>query len=218
MSNVCIIPSRAGSKRIPHKNSKDFLGRPIIEYPLDAIEASELFDAVVVSTDDERVAGIAKERGCRVLSRPSELAGDHVTTAQVLEHALWHYDGYDNACCVYPTSVFLTPELLKEGHSLLPANVFAATPYPASIYRAFNKGWKMVYPDNRDTRTQDLPEHFYDAGLMYWAEIERFLARPVLLDGKMEAVVVRNVVDINTPDDWTLAESLYERSTGSLEG
>ena len=223
MSSLCVIPAREGSKRIPHKNTKSFLGKPILEHVIEIVKTSGIFDTIVVSTDDFRAAGIAVKHEISTLKRPAKLADDYATTAEVLEHALWMFDGYDQACCVYPTSVFLTAEILAEGKTHLPRPSFAAVKYPASIERAFTADWRMMWPDKRDSRTQDLQEHYYDAGLFYWVDTERFLREPSLLNGRSIGVVPSLPSwDINTPEDWRMAEAIYgafyDRPTGDVEG
>ena len=224
MTAICIIPAREGSKRIPHKNTKPFLGKPIIEYVFDIVKQSRLFDTILVTTDDKRAAGLAAKNDIAVLQRPSKLCDDHATTAEVLEHALWLYDGHTNACCVYPTSVFLTEDILREGMLHLPKPSFAAAPYPASIERAFTHDWQMVQPDKRESRSQDLRTHYYDAGQFYFVDTERFLREPKLLAGpNLHGVIMDGpVVDINTPDDWKMAETIYgayynDDTTGAVE-
>ena len=211
MTAVCIIPARAGSKRIEHKNTRSFLGKPIIELVFETVKATGLFDTIVCSTDDPRAAGLAAKNDIKVLNRPANLCDDHATTAQALEHALWLYDGYDSACCIYPTSVFVTKKMLQEGMGHLPKPSFAAAPYPASIDRAFTHDWHMLHPDKRKSRTQDLKTCYYDAGQFYWVDVERFLREPELLAGpNLHGVITDGpVVDINTPDDWKMAETIY---------
>lgn len=211
MSSICIIPARKNSKRIAHKNTKSFLGRPICEYVFDTAKASGLFDKIVVSTDDNRVAGLAGKNQIEIIRRPSNLCGDTATTAQVLEHALWCHDGFDNACCLYPTAVFTTSADLTRGFNELPFPSFAAQKYPASVDRAFTSDWHMVYPDQRDARTQNLLDYYFDAGQFYWVEVERFFRKPALLDKNLRGVIMpKPTVDINEPDDWRLAEVIYE--------
>jgi len=221
---VCIIPARGGSKRIPGKNIKLFAGQPIIAYSIQAALASGLFQRVVVSTDSEEIAAVAREHGAETpFVRPGELAGDFTTTAEVILHALEWFASQDApvtyACCLYATAPFVQPRFLREGLEILEgsgaASVFTVTTYPASIYRALQQEadgrLAMVWPEYELTRSNDLPATFHDAGQFYWLDAGRFMidkriysidSRPIILPRYL-------VQDIDTPEDWLTAEAMF---------
>lgn len=221
---VAIIPARGGSKRIPGKNIRPFAGRPMIEYAVALALSSGLFARVVVSTDSDDVATLAELAGAEVpFRRPAELADDHATTAAVLEHALGAIDArahYDYACCIYPATPFTTPEDLRDGLACVAdggaASSFAVTGFAAPIWRAMERrpdgSLTLVWPEHRDTRSQDLPETFHDAGQFYWVPVADFLAAPVLLtDGSRGVIFERwRAHDIDTEEDWVRAEAIYQ--------
>ena len=224
MSNLCIIPARGGSKRIPRKNIKDFLGKPIIAYSIEAALNSNLFDEVIVSTDDEEIAKVAKQYGAKVpFIRSKKNADDFATTVDVLSEVLNEYEilekSFKNVCCIYPTAPFVTPEILKEGYNkLITGNfdsVFSVLRYSFPIQRALKveEGKvSMFYPEFMESRSQDLEPSFHDAGQFYWF-------KPTLLEeqkklwtnntGKIE-IDELNAQDIDNETDWKLAELKYE--------
>lgn len=221
---VAIIPARGGSRRIPGKNIRPFAGRPMIEYAVGLARSSGLFARVVVSTDSDDVATLAEQAGAEVpFRRPAELADDHATTAAVLEHALDMLDArahYDYACCIYPATPFTTPEDLRAGLSFVvdggAASSFAVSGFAAPIWRAMERqldgSLSMVWPEHRDTRSQDLPETFHDAGQFYWVPVAGFLDAPVLLTDRSRGVVFERwrAHDIDTEEDWVRAEAIYQ--------
>ena len=186
---VAVIPARGGSKRIPGKNIRPFAGRPMIEYAVELARSSGLFARVVVSTDSDEVATIAEQAGAEVpFRRPAALADDHTTTAAVLAQALDALDArthYDYACCIYPATPFTTPDDLHAGLAFVAdgdaASSFAVTGFAAPIWRAMKRGpdgsLALVWPEHRDTRSQDLPETFHDAGQFYWVPSSAFWTR-----------------------------------------
>lgn len=225
---VAIIPARGGSKRIPDKNIKLFAGKPIIAYSIEAAQASGLFDRVIVSTDSEKIAAVARAHGAETpFVRPAELADDFTTTADVILHALqWlatQQTPAKQTCCLYATAPFVKPHYLRQGLELLlqsgAASVFTVTTYPASIFRALKRQpdgrLAMVWPEYELTRSNDLPETFHDAGQFYWLDAPRFMeekrmyspdSRPVLLPRFL-------VQDIDTPEDWITAVAMHEALT-----
>lgn len=229
-----VIPARGGSKRIPRKNIREFLGVPIVAYPIRAALDSGCFDKLVVSTDDEEIAGVAKGYGAGVLWRPAELSGDHTPTSAVICHALDSFlakgTSVREVCCVYATAPFVTPQLLRRAHELLAstgsAYAFTATEYPFPIQRAVVLDAKgrvsMLHPEHAQTRSQDLPTIHHDAGQLYWGTAEAYRGQlPVFAPHSVAVPVPRHQVqDIDTEEDWILAENLY-RSLGrttSVEG
>jgi pseudaminic acid cytidylyltransferase len=221
---VAIIPARGDSKRIPKKNIKSFAGKPIIAYSIKAALSTGLFDRVIVSTDSQEIAQVAKNWGAEVpFVRPAELADDYTGTAKVILHALERIDE-DNEnvctlCCIYPTAPLIQPEAIQKGYELLKTHgltsVYSVTTFPAPIYRALKitetGKLKMIWPENLDTRSQDLPEAYHDAGQFYWADAKKYRkAKRFQTDKTMPVVIPRYLVhDIDTPEDWDTAEKLY---------
>ena len=224
--NIAVIPARGGSKRIPHKNIKEFCGKPMIAYAISAAKQSGLFDHIVVSTDDEEVAKIARAWGAETpFIRPAQLADDQTETAPVIRHAItacrllgW---SFKYVCCVYPGVPFIQVDDLKAAFlSMHKSDVeycFPVTEYTSSIWRALkllaSGKTQSVYPEFALTRTQDLELAYYDAGQFYWGEAETWLTNPnIHSSGVGYAIPNWRVVDIDTPDDWKRAELIYRAS------
>jgi pseudaminic acid cytidylyltransferase len=227
MSRIAIIPARGGSKRIPRKNIKLFLGKPIIAYSIESALASNLFDEVMVSTDDEEIASIAKEYGARVpFYRSTESATDYATTVDVLLEVLSQYSSqgkhFDFGCCVYPSAPFSSQELLLQGYNKLIDEahdfVFPAQAYGHPIQRSFS-----INPNNDNrvelfskseefTRTQDLKTYYHDAGQFYWFNSQSLLINKSLMKGKIGILKVSpfEAHDIDEPLDWKMAEFKYK--------
>ncbi|WP_415719295.1 pseudaminic acid cytidylyltransferase [Maridesulfovibrio sp.] len=223
--NIAIIPARGGSKRIKNKNIKEFAGKPIIYYSIAAALESGLFDKVIVSTDSDSIATVAEECGATVpFRRPEELSDDHTPTAPVLLHAIeWAIDkGMDvqNGCCIYPTAPFVRYTDLQKGLELLQKNnahsTFSVTSFPFPIQRALkinDRGYtEMFWPEHENTRSQDLPEAYHDAGQFYWVNCAKFCKNPQLYSSETLPVILpRNLVqDIDTLEDWETAETKFE--------
>ncbi|MBI5558932.1 MAG: pseudaminic acid cytidylyltransferase [Deltaproteobacteria bacterium] len=223
--NVAIIPARGGSKRIPGKNIKPFAGRPIIAYSIEAALDSGLFDRVIVSTDSEEIAAVARQYGAETpFMRPAALSDDFTTTAEVVDHALRWLQEYDervrHVCCIYATAPFIRPEDLRTGHELLVGHrvstVFPVTNYPSSIFRALkieaDGHLAMMWPEHELTRSNDLPEAYHDAGQFYWLDVAAFLASGRIYGHDALPLILPRclVQDIDTPEDWHLAELMYE--------
>ncbi len=223
MNSVAIITARGGSKRIPRKNIKDFLGRPIMAYSIAAALQSGLFDEVMVSTDDEEIAEVANAHGAKVpFMRSASNADDHATTVDVLVEVLRSYAamGHNFAlgCCIYPTAPFVTPEKLAAGWQMLNAQgfdcVFPVVRFGFPIQRALrltDGRLSMIDPAHLTTRSQDLEPAFHDVGQFYWFRSEPLLESRSLLGGNTGALVVDEleVQDIDTLVDWKLAELKY---------
>ncbi|AHL32872.1 NeuA [Pseudomonas brassicacearum] len=223
MSLIAIIPARGGSKRIPRKNLKLFDGVPMIVRSIQAALASQLFDEVVVSTDNEEIAELARIHGAQVpFMRPIALADDFTGTTAVVAHALGelHERSFDFACCIYATAPLLQARFLRQGLQLLRDHpdksfAFSVTSFGFPIQRALTLDEQgaltPLYPQFRETRSQDLPEAFQDAGQFYWGRREAWLRGDVLFSPKSLPVVLpRHLVqDIDTPEDWKRAEYLY---------
>jgi pseudaminic acid cytidylyltransferase len=221
---VAIIPARSGRKRIPGKNIKPFAGRPIIAYSIETALASGLFQRVIVSTDSEEIAAVARVHGAETpFLRPARLADDFTTTADVVLHALDWLENHETpakyACCIYATAPFLQSQFLRQGLELLlasgAASVFTVTTFPAPIYRALTKEkdgrLAMMWPEHELTRSNDLPETFHDAGQFYWLDAHRFRIDKRLYSPDARPVVLPRylVQDIDTAEDWLTAGAMY---------
>lgn len=222
---IAVIPARGGSQRIPRKNIRDFFGKPIIAYSIEQALFSELFDHVIVSTDDEDIAEVALEYGAEVpFLRPAELADEYSGTNAVVKHAIEWYQEQGKiislACCIYATAPFIRQKDLLEGHDKLISSekdfAFSVTNYPFPIQRALrinnNDGLDAFWPEYINSRSQDLEEAFHDAAQFYWGRAEAFL-REVVMYSKASIPVIlprSKVQDIDTLEDWENAELLYE--------
>ena len=186
MSNVAIIVARGGSTRIPRKNLRPFFGKPIMAYSIEAAIASRLFDNVIVSTDDDEIAEIAQQFDADVMKRPDRLAQNEIGTQEVMAHAMTIADGYDMACCIYPTAPMMTPADLIRGWQRLHA--------PGTVY-------------TMSVGTDPLQ----DAGQWYWGHSWAFREGVKLIEPHTAMIPIpfNRVIDINTQEDWDLAESMY---------
>lgn len=224
-NNIAIIPARGGSKRIPKKNIKDFLGKPIIAYSIEIAINCKLFNKVIVSTDDEEIKDVAIKYGAEVpFIRPKEIADDFTGTHDVIGHAVkWLEDNgekMDYVCCVYPTAPLIEKDDLKKGFKLIKTgkwdSVMAATNFSYPIFRSFEQlpggGLKMIFPEHYNSRSQDLPEVYHDAGLFYWAKPATWKQKPEGYNEKNSIVKIPNyrIQDIDTLDDWKRAEIIYK--------
>ncbi|ESQ93447.1 pseudaminic acid cytidylyltransferase [Asticcacaulis benevestitus] len=222
MKRVAIIPARGGSKRIPRKNIKPFFGQPMIGYSIRAAQESGLFDSIIVSTDDEEIADVARSFGADIpFMRPADLANDHAGTGAVVVHALqWfsqHGMAYDAACCIYATAPLLDPERLKEGWDRLQGKRFAfsVTSYAFPIQRALKKtadgSVDMFWPENLTKRSQDLEPAYHDAAQFYWGWSDAWVNGETAFSPISAPVILprTQVVDIDTPEDWEVAEVTY---------
>ncbi len=220
MSNIAIIPARGGSKRILKKNIKNFLGKPLITYSIQTALNSNLFDKVVVSTDDEEIAKVAKEYGAEVLKRPKELADDFTGTAEVTSHALSVYQGYEFACTIYATAPFLQVKYLKQGLKELKQNkdavmAFGVTTYDYPIWRSFriteDNRCEMFWRENFPKRSQDLEEAYHDIGQFYWERVGVKSDDIAFGKNSIPIKIPRYLVqDIDTLEDWKRAEVMYK--------
>lgn len=224
MANVAIITARGGSKRIPRKNIKDFLGIPIIVYSIETALNSELFDYVMVSTDDDEIAEVAKRYGAEVpFMRSKQTADDFTGTAEVVIEVLndLQKEGrqFDHACCIYPTAPFISKETLIEAYQLLIHekydSVFPVCQFSYPIQRALeinNSKTTMVNPENLNKRSQDLQPRYHDAGQFYWLNIPTFLREKKMFTNNTGSIVLNElqVQDIDNETDWKLAEMKYE--------
>lgn len=224
MGNICIIPARGGSKRIPRKNIKEFLGKPIITYSIQAALDSRLFDEVMVSTDDEEIANIAKKYGANVpFMRSSENSNDFATTFDVIEEVINYYKDqsveFENLCCLYSCAPFVNPRLLLSAYNQLNEEkydtVFPIVPFSFPIQRALrvNQGKvSMILEENLKIRSQDLEKSFHDAGQFYWCNTKRLLSSEKLITPNSGGIEISELdtQDIDNQMDWHLAELKFQ--------
>ena len=227
--NLAIIPARGGSKRIPGKNIRLFCDKPLIAYSIEAAKNSGLFEKVIVSTDSEEVASIAKEYGADVpFMRPEHLSNDVVGTRPVTNHAIEYCKEHlfepEYCCCIYATAPFLQPEYLKQGLESLKADsnkqfAFSVTSFPFPVQRAIklkDGGVEAMYPNDIWKRSQDLEEAYHDAGQFYWGSTKGYLSdEPIFSNASIPVVLPRHLVqDIDTHEDWVRAELMYKAYLG----
>jgi len=224
MRTLAIITARGGSKRIPRKNIRPFLGKPIIAYGINAASQSGLFDDVMVSTDDVEIADIARQNGASVpFLRNAQTADDFAKTADVMTEVLAQYAQqnvtFDYACCLYPTAPFVTEELLKRAFSTLIDRQFD-TVYPVQrfgfpIQRAVllrNEKVQWFQPEHALTRSQDLEPAYHDAGQFYFFNVGAFNQNQRLITNNSGGIIISEMEahDIDTEDDWQVAELKYQ--------
>ncbi|MBQ2802385.1 MAG: pseudaminic acid cytidylyltransferase [Lachnospiraceae bacterium] len=224
MKRIAIITARGGSKRIPRKNIKEFCGKPILAYSIEAALQSELFDTVMVSTDDEEIAALAREYGAQVpFYRSAETANDFATTNDVLCEVLTEYEKrgqhFDVGCCIYPTAPFVTAakirkamEMLLESDAdtIIPVVAFSYPPQRAMIVK--EERLVFEYPQYMDSRSQDLEPHYHDVGQFYVFRTKAYARNKKLMLGNILPYVVSEleVQDIDNETDWKIAEIKYK--------
>lgn len=232
MSLLAIIPARGGSKRIPRKNVRLFHGQPMLSWPLGVARSSGLFDAIVVSTDDDEIASIAVQHGAQVpFRRPIELSDDHAGTEAVVQHALRWWEANRGPvkllCCLYPTAPFLRADDLREARDRLLADpsfefAISVTTFPFPIFRALRRDpagrLGLLWPENENVRSQDLPETWHDAAQFYWGRPAAWHAGISLFSSRSLGVPLprHRVQDIDTPEDWERAEVLAPTLLGPM--
>ena len=221
---IAVIPARGGSKRIPRKNIKDFFGKPLIAYSIEVALTSNLFEKVIVTTDDEEIAAIAKECGAEIpFIRPQELSDDFTGTTDVVNHAINYLEKlgetYEYCCTIYATAPFLQVKYLIEGFEALEncdaVNAFSSTSMPFPIQRTFkldkNGRCEMFTPEYYTTRSQDLEEAYQDAGQFYWSKLNKESDKIMFGSDSIPIMLPRYLVqDIDTLEDWKRAEYMYE--------
>ena len=225
---VAVIPARGGSKRIPKKNIRLLQGKPILQWVIESADASGCFDSIVVSTDDPEIAAVARASGALVpFLRPAELSDDHTPTVPVIAHALKTLEqsgtSYETACCIYSTAVFASPEIIRNGLTLLQTGgcnyVISVIPYPHPIERALrltpNSTIRMENPQHVATRSQDLQPSFHDAGQFYWGLSAAWVSGEPILSGRTKAVFLESAEarDIDNEQDWQIVEQLFSLRT-----
>ena len=220
---IAMITARGGSKRIPRKNIRDFCGKPILAYSIEAALSAGIFDEVMVSTEDTEIAGIARQYGAAVpFLRSAETADDYATTADVLLEVFAQYKAagreFQSACCIYPTAPFVTAEKLKhamecleeEGtDSVIPVTAFSFPPMRGFLLE--NGEAKYAFPEYAPRRSQDIPPMYHDCGQFYCFRVAPFLENRQLVSVHTRAVIVpeMEVQDIDSEQDWRLAELKY---------
>ncbi|MCK9412239.1 MAG: pseudaminic acid cytidylyltransferase [Prolixibacteraceae bacterium] len=224
MSNLAIIPARGGSKRIPRKNIKDFLGKPIIAYSIEAALQSGLFEEVMVSTDDEEIAEIAQKLGAIIpFMRSASNSNDFASTMEVINEVVSLYKlqlnkVFDLVCCIYPTAPLIQIQHLKKGLNLLLEknfdSVFPVVVYSYPVWRGveiFDNGKaQMIWPEFLNSRSQDLKKVYHDAGQWYWMNIKQLDDSIFTSNTGSILLSEEEVQDIDNSIDWKLAEMKYK--------
>lgn len=224
MKSIAIITARGGSKRIPKKNIKEFCGKPIISYSIEAAIKSECFNTVMVSTDSEEIADIAKKYGAEVpFLRSVETSNDYATTADVLTEVVNEYSRkgiqYDLMCCLYPTAPFVNADKLKkavnmiknsDADSLMPVVAYSFPPQRSNIIR--NGKLEYQYPEYAQKRSQDLEQIYHDCGQFYMCKVDSFMKEKKLVTGNTIPFILpeEEVQDIDNLSDWAIAELKYK--------
>ena len=219
---IAIITARGGSKRIPKKNIKDFCGKPIIAYSIEAAISSKLFDEVMVSTDSEEIAEIAKKYGASVpFMRSAETSNDYATTNDVLIEVFNEYEKrgqeFDIAVCIYPTAPFVTADKLKRAIDMVekdgadavtPVVQFSFPPQRAFIIR--DNALEYQYPENASARSQDLEPIYHDGGQFYVMKPKNVMDGIIIKKTTPIVMPESEVQDIDTVEDWKIAEMKYQ--------
>lgn len=222
---LCVVPARGGSKRIPRKNIVDFAGKPLIAHSIENALNSGIFDEVIVSTDDDEIAKIARDFGAKTpFIRPKDLSDDYAATSAVIAHAIRELDkagqGFDSVCCLYATAPLINSQILLDAYNDF-ANtecefLFAACAFKAQIQRAFavdSLGRVKMFDESKfNARSQDLPPAFHDAGAFYFGKSESWLHKKMLFKPYSKAFLLppNLVCDIDSPQDLEFARILYE--------
>ena len=222
---VAIIPARGGSKRIPRKNIKSFGGKPMIAWSVHAAQEADVFDRIIVTTDDPEIASVACAYGAEIpFIRPAELSGDYIGTKPVIAHAIQWYvnQGFDprQVCCIYATAPFLKGIDIRRGMDILATSgadfAISVTSFAFPIQRAIKLRTdgriEMLNSAYSQTRSQDLPEAYHDAGQFYWGTKAAWLSDASIFGSGSAPVVLPRyrVQDIDTPEDWEQAEALMQ--------
>lgn len=223
MRRIAVITARGGSKRIPRKNIRDFCGKPILAYSIEAALASGSFDTVMVSTEDKEIAEIAEGYGAEVpFFRSGRNADDFAATRDVLREVLEEYESrgerFDVMCCIYPTAPFVTAQRLREAaellekngaDSVLPVVRFSFPPQRCVIVK--DGAVQFKWPEYAQARSQDLEPYYHDAGQFYCLKVESFREQNVMVMKRTIPLILSEmeIQDIDTEEDWRLAELKY---------
>jgi N-acylneuraminate cytidylyltransferase len=223
--NLAVIPARGGSKRIPRKNIKDFCGRPIIAWSIEAALKSGCFDRIIVSTDDTEIAEISRQEGADIpFMRPAELSNNHTGTMPVIRHAIEWFSQKDQqpdlVCCLYATAPFVRSIDIQRGLKILNESgcdyAVSVASYAFPIQRAVRiteqRRIEMFQPENFEIRSQDLEEAYHDAGQFYWGRASAWLIEKRIFTHDAVPVVLHGhrVQDIDTIEDWVRAEWMFK--------
>lgn len=228
--NIAIIPARFGSKRLPKKNIKNFHGKPIISYSIQAAKRAKIFDKILVSTDSLKIKKIAEKFGAEVpFLRPAKISDDKSHFNEAIIYTLRKlkknkYNEIRNVCCIYPTSPLINYKDITKGLKILKNSksyVFSACKYISPPQRSFyfeNKKLKQFITNNYNKRSQDLKDVFHDAGQFYWGREDTWLKENVIFNKKSKVVEIDylNYLDINYPEDFELAKKLYKFSISKI--
>ena len=221
--SICVIPARGGSKRIPRKNIKTFCGKPMITWSIEAAQKSNIFSQIIVSTDDNEIATLAKSMGADVpFIQPREFADDFTPTGDVMAHACRWMMGEGMSpsliCCLYPTAPFVKPSDLEQAAAIMATGnwkyVFTVSEYSSPVFRSFTQdpggGVSMLFPEHFDTRSQDLPSVYHDAGMFCMGTLDAWVKRFRVFGEYAYPMKIPScrVQDIDTPEDWDRAEIL----------
>ncbi|HBS84998.1 MAG: pseudaminic acid cytidylyltransferase [Bacteroidetes bacterium GWF2_38_335] len=223
-NNLCIIPARGGSKRIPRKNIRDFLGKPIIAYSIEAALKSDLFQEVMVSTDDLEIAEVAKKYGAKVpFMRSEENANDFAGTMDVIREVLDDYKKLQNktfqyGCCIYPTAPLIQQSHILNGYKkMVEEKLFSVLPVVAFGYPVWrgleftnSNTVQMVWPENQNKRSQDLKPVYHDSGQWYWFDIANIKSALFTVNTGAIILAEEEVQDIDNDSDWKMAELKYK--------
>lgn len=224
MCIIAIITARGGSKRIPQKNIKDFMGKPMLAYAIEAAQQAKIFDEIMVSTDDEDIANVAKKYGASVpFMRSQKTSDDFATTYDVIEEVVNEYKKngqvFDELCCIYPCVPFLTSKSLRDAYKAMKnSGADALQPvcrYPAPVEWAMKIENNLLVPNDRAAlkiRSQDLTPKYFDAGMFYYCKTDAMLLEKTLVPQKTSAYIIdeSECQDIDTPDDWKVAEMKHK--------
>lgn len=223
--HVAVIPARGGSKRIPRKNVRNFLGKPMLQATIEKIEGFGLFDRIYVSTEDRAIADLAFESGARILERDVGLSDDYATTLDVVHSIVRQLEGSylsknDYVTCIYPVTPLLAYHHLVKALEMLEKTtagyVFAGQDQSGQIGRSFtakkNGNLEMIFPSHEQMRTQDLPKIYSDAGLFYMGKVSTWLAKIPIFSPESKFIELGRFesVDIDTEEDWKFAEELFQ--------
>jgi len=223
--NLAIIPARGGSKRILKKNIRPFQGQPIISYAINAALQSNLFDRIIVSTDDKEIASLSQALGADIpFLRPKKISDDYTSTIAVVEHALNFFIAsgfeYKRICCIYPCTPFITSDDLRDSYNLMESHKSESCIPVIEFDSAPQRGFKIkpdgkldwLYPAYKNERTQDIDRAYHDIGAFYWATQSKWLSGDIS-DGSAYLFDRNRAVDIDTEEDWKRAETIHKLIT-----
>lgn len=213
--NICLIPARGGSKRIPKKNIVEFCGLPLIAHSITNAIKSKVFDEVIVSSDSDEILNVGLKFGAKAIKRSSNLSDDFATTTDVMADFATNVNAGDTLCCLYATAPLINEQILKDTYAKFtsqnPAFLFGACEFSYPIQRAFDANCDMFYPQFFNSRSQDLTKAYHDAGVFYFALAKTWMAKEQIFTNKSSFYELKRelVCDIDTLDDLEFARLLY---------